>query len=61
MGKVMSAKVVNREAFKIQMPRILQAKIHIKIEVIGENTFLLDIYSSIDRRHALLDGPWTFF
>ncbi|XP_073153566.1 uncharacterized protein [Henckelia pumila] len=61
VAKVMSAKAVNRETFRAQMPRILQAKKQVIIEVIGENLFLLDFASLIDRRHALYDGPWTFF
>lgn len=43
------------------MPSILQSKKAVHIDVIGENTFILDFASSIDRRHALLDGPWNFF
>ncbi|XP_073309825.1 uncharacterized protein [Primulina huaijiensis] len=59
--KVFSSKAVNRETFHVHMPRMLQSKKSMQIEVIGENTFLLDFASEIDRRHALLDGPWHFF
>lgn len=61
VGKVFSSKMVNRDTFRFQMPRILEAKKQIDIEVIGENTFLLNFSSLLDRSHALLDGPWTFF
>lgn len=57
MGKVFSS----RETFRIQMPRILQAKKSVSIEMIGENLFLLDFQSPADRNHALWDGPWSFF
>lgn len=61
VGKVFSSKAVNRETFRVQMPRILQAKKHEKIDVIGENLFQLDFLSEADRRHCLMDGPWSFF
>lgn len=60
VGKVFSPNVVNRNTFKSHMPRILQAKKLVRTEVIGENTFLLNFTSDIDRRHALSDGPWSF-
>lgn len=61
VAKVFSSKMVNRETFKVHMPRILQAKKNVKIEVIGENIFLFDFTSLADRRQALSGGPWTFF
>lgn len=60
VGKVFSSKAVNRETFRIQMPRILQAKKSVNIELIGENLFRLDFQSLADLRHALWDGPWSF-
>ncbi|XP_073054833.1 uncharacterized protein [Primulina eburnea] len=59
--KIFSSKAVNRETFRVQMPRILQAKKPIQIEVIGENIFLFHFASLVDRRHSLFDGPWSFF
>lgn len=44
-----------------QIPCILQSKKVVKIEVIGENLFLLDFDSLVNRRYALDEGPWTFF
>lgn len=61
VGKILSSKAVNRETFRTQMPRILQAKKQVKIEVVGENIFILEFISPIDRRRTLMDGPWTFF
>lgn len=60
-GEVFSTKAVNRDTFRTQMPRILQSKKAVKIEVIGENLFLLDFDSVVDKRYALDEGPWTFF
>lgn len=59
--KVFSAKAVNRETFQSQMPRILQAKKQITIEVVGDNIFLLDFCADSDRIHALFEGTWYFF
>lgn len=61
VAKVFSAKTVNRETFRSQMPRILQSKKAMKIEVIGENIFILDFESMVNRRYALKEGPWNFF
>lgn len=61
VGKVLSKKAINREKFRIQMPRIIQAKKSVSIEAIGENLFILDFSSNTDRRNALLGGPWNFF
>lgn len=43
------------------MPRILQLKKALKVEVVGDNIFLLQFESLIDRRYAFDEGPWTFF
>lgn len=61
IGKVFSSKTINRDTFRSQMPRILQACKQIDIECAGENLFILDFKSRNDRRRALLDGPWNFF
>lgn len=41
VSKIFSAKAINRETFRVQMPKILQTKKPVHIEVIGENIFLL--------------------
>ncbi|XP_073067166.1 uncharacterized protein [Primulina eburnea] len=61
IGKVFTAKAVNRETFRTQMPRIIQAKKGINIEMVGDNLFSLDFNSKVDKKRALLDGPWNFF
>lgn len=61
LGKVFSPKAINRDVFRSQMPKLLQAQKHIDIEIVGENLFILEFISLSDRRRALLDGPWNFF
>lgn len=61
VGKVFSEKATNRETLRTQIPRILQAKGVIDIELVGNNRFMA-IFSTIsDRTRALEDGPWHFF
>lgn len=61
IGKVFSSKAVNRDIFRTHMPRILQAQKQIEIEAAGDNIFIFEFKSPIDRRRALFDGPWHFF
>lgn len=61
IGKVFSSKIINRDTFRSQMPRILQARKKIVIECAGENLFVLDFKCKNDRQRAPLDGPWNFF
>lgn len=61
VGKVFSAKAINRETLRTQLPRILQAKGAIDIEVVGDNHFVAIFSSVSDRTRAMEDGPWHFF
>lgn len=61
VAKVVSARAINREAFRTQMPKILQASKHIEIEMVGDNIFLLDFNLQVDRKTSSLEGPWNFF
>ncbi|KAK6144176.1 hypothetical protein DH2020_020996 [Rehmannia glutinosa] len=61
LAKVFSNKPVNREVFKQQMPKILQTSKSVEVEVVGENLFILEFRSAIDRRRTLTEGPWNLF
>ncbi|KAH6783677.1 hypothetical protein C2S52_008636 [Perilla frutescens var. hirtella] len=61
VGKIFSARVVNREALRTQVPRILQTRGEVDIEIVGDNIFVVMFTSEAERRHALLNGPWNFF
>lgn len=61
VAKVLSPKAINREAFRQQMPRILQANRRINIEARGDNTIVCEFTSAQDQKRALEDGPWNFF
>lgn len=61
VGKIFSAKATNRETLIIQLPKILQARSSINIEIVGDNIFIADFSSLVDRKRVLHDGPWHFF
>ncbi|KAL6582339.1 hypothetical protein OROMI_006353 [Orobanche minor] len=60
LWKIFAGRVVNREALKTQLPRILQANNDIEIEIMGDNLFIVNFSSQAERRNALLNGPWHF-
>lgn len=59
--KVFSAKAINRDTFRNQMPRIIQASNHVQVELLGKNIFLLEFKSMNDQRKALFERPWNLF
>ncbi|TXG63892.1 hypothetical protein EZV62_010886 [Acer yangbiense] len=58
VGKVLSNKHVNMEAFRAVIPKIWQTKL--EIEVVQDNTFLFYFRNQGDRFRALAGGPWSF-
>ncbi|XP_073025065.1 uncharacterized protein [Primulina eburnea] len=60
VAKVLSPKAINRDAFRQQMPRVLQSEKRIIIEATGDNTFVFEFLSLRDRARALSEGPWHF-
>lgn len=60
MAKVLSPKAINREAYRQQMPHILQADRRMDIEARGDNTFVFEFHSLRDWNRALKEGPWKF-
>ncbi|KAK6164361.1 hypothetical protein DH2020_001225 [Rehmannia glutinosa] len=62
VAKVLSSKLINRDAFRQHLPRILRATKKIEIEVVGENLFVLEFNNPMDRRRVIeRGGPWHFF
>ncbi|TXG69190.1 hypothetical protein EZV62_004125 [Acer yangbiense] len=58
VGKILSHKRVNRDAFRAVMPRIWQTCMD--IEVVNDNTFLFYFRNHGDRFRILAGGPWCF-
>ncbi|KAH6796743.1 hypothetical protein C2S52_021297 [Perilla frutescens var. hirtella] len=61
VGKIFSTRVVNRDTLRIQIPRIMQLRREVEIEIVGDNVFLIIFTSEDDRRHVMMDGPWNYF
>ncbi|KAL5578462.1 hypothetical protein UlMin_020161 [Ulmus minor] len=59
--KVIASKAINRELFRVQIPKILQLKHKVEIELIGPNIFVLEFKSMADRRRILTSGLWDLF
>ncbi|XP_073137930.1 uncharacterized protein [Henckelia pumila] len=60
-ARVIAVKAINREVFRAHFPRIMQLKGQVEIEFVGNNTFIIDFTSKVDRLRALREGPWSLF
>ncbi|TXG57878.1 hypothetical protein EZV62_015707 [Acer yangbiense] len=60
VGKVLSGKRVNREAFKSVIEQIWRPYGSVDIEVVGENMFMLYFNSTVERDRIWHRGPWHF-
>ena len=58
VGKVLSNKYINREAFRAVIPKIWQTTLD--VEVVQDNTFLFYFRNQGDRLRILSGGPWSF-
>ncbi|KAL5821568.1 hypothetical protein ACOSQ3_023450 [Xanthoceras sorbifolium] len=59
VGKLCMNRMVNREAFRMIIPRIWKLRQAVDIEVIGANIFMFSFACPMDRRRALAGGrPW---
>ncbi|KAL5839078.1 hypothetical protein ACOSQ4_011686 [Xanthoceras sorbifolium] len=60
VGKVISNRDINREAFKNTMVTIWRTKQDVEIELIGSNLFVFCFGCPWDRKRVLEGGPWSF-
>ncbi|TXG70202.1 hypothetical protein EZV62_005137 [Acer yangbiense] len=58
VGKILTRKHVNREAFRAVIPKIWQT--NLDIEVVQDNVFLFYFRNQDDRLRVLAGGPWCF-
>ncbi|KAH6827267.1 hypothetical protein C2S53_001846 [Perilla frutescens var. hirtella] len=61
VGKIFSVKMVNCETLRTQVPRILQLRRQVDIEIVRDNISVIRYGLEEDRRFALHEGPWHFF
>ncbi|TXG52603.1 hypothetical protein EZV62_021772 [Acer yangbiense] len=60
VGKVLSSKWVNREAFMRVIGKIWQVKKRFDIESVSGNTFTFHFRDKYDLDMVILGGPWSF-
>ncbi|TXG73181.1 hypothetical protein EZV62_001760 [Acer yangbiense] len=60
VGKVLSRKRVNKDAFKSVIEHLWNPFGNVEIEVVGENVFLFYFNNSEDRNRVWGRGPWHF-
>ncbi|TXG48918.1 hypothetical protein EZV62_024793 [Acer yangbiense] len=60
VGKILSNKLVNRDAFIHMIPKIWKIKQGVKTEVVDENIFSFTFRCTEDRRQVMQGGPWRF-
>ncbi|TXG48348.1 hypothetical protein EZV62_027642 [Acer yangbiense] len=58
VGKILSPKHVNREAFRAVIPMIWQTTVD--IEIVQDNIYLFYFRNQGDRFRVLSGGPWSF-
>ncbi|TXG69340.1 hypothetical protein EZV62_004275 [Acer yangbiense] len=60
VGKVLSGKKVNREAFKGLIEQIWNPFGHVEVELVGDNLFMFYFNNGEDRNQVLQRGSWHF-
>ncbi|TXG54013.1 hypothetical protein EZV62_019269 [Acer yangbiense] len=60
IGKAITNKVINREAFKSTISTIWQTKNEVTMELMGINIFKFRFQNYWDRKRILEGGPWLF-
>ncbi|KAL5779625.1 hypothetical protein ACOSQ2_010362 [Xanthoceras sorbifolium] len=60
VGKIISNKAVNREAFRSTIPRIWKISHDMDIEILANNVFVFNFRNLADRKRILAGGPWNF-
>ncbi|TXG60460.1 hypothetical protein EZV62_015033 [Acer yangbiense] len=60
VGRVLSNKKVNREAFRGLIDQLWSPFGSVEIELIGENTFMFYFVNRVDRNRFWQRGPWHF-
>ncbi|TXG47751.1 hypothetical protein EZV62_027045 [Acer yangbiense] len=60
MGKLLSNKVVNKEAFIRVISRIWQVSRGVEVESVSGNIFSFHFHCEEDRQRVIAGGPWNF-
>ncbi|KAL5823176.1 hypothetical protein ACOSQ4_021076 [Xanthoceras sorbifolium] len=60
VGKILTTKLINREAFRAIIPKIWRTTQTFIIENVKENVFVFQFQNQVDKRRVLMGGPWSF-
>lgn len=60
VGKVLHTRGVNTEGLKTTMQRVWKTSREVKIESLGDNTFMFRFGLEADKRSIMVGGPWHF-
>ncbi|KAK3223807.1 hypothetical protein Dsin_010832 [Dipteronia sinensis] len=60
VGRVLSGKKVNREAFKGLIEQIWSSIGQVEVELVGDNLFMFYFNNGEERNRVLQRGPWHF-
>ncbi|KAL5779130.1 hypothetical protein ACOSQ2_009867 [Xanthoceras sorbifolium] len=60
IGRILSRRMVNRDAFKAVLEHIWNTVHGVEIEMVGDNTFVFNFRSLEDRLMVKSRGPWHF-
>ncbi|KAL5735075.1 hypothetical protein ACOSP7_032936 [Xanthoceras sorbifolium] len=60
IGKIITNKQINREAFRGTIQKIWRTQQLVDVEVIWDNIFVFQFRNQQDRKRVLLGGPWSF-
>ncbi|KAL5806119.1 hypothetical protein ACOSQ4_028852 [Xanthoceras sorbifolium] len=60
VGKILTTKLINRDAFRTIIPKIWRTTQTFIIENVKENVFVFQFQNQADKRRVLTGGPWSF-
>ncbi|KAL5756018.1 hypothetical protein ACOSQ2_020764 [Xanthoceras sorbifolium] len=60
VGKILTTKLINRDAFRAIIPKIWRTTQSFIIENVKENVFVFQFQNQADKRRVLTGGPWSF-
>ncbi|KAL5864153.1 hypothetical protein ACOSQ3_001667 [Xanthoceras sorbifolium] len=60
VGKILTTKLINREAFRAVIPKIWRTTQTFIMENVKENVFVFQFQNQADKRRVLMGGPWSF-
>ncbi|KAL5850007.1 hypothetical protein ACOSQ4_008020 [Xanthoceras sorbifolium] len=60
VGKLLTSKITNRDAFRSLIARIWRTSGTLEVETVRENVYAFHFQNNSDRKRVLMGGPWNF-